>query len=916
MHNRPDKADLPAELQQAELAAVRARRAALDLPLDPDESVGRVGLALSGGGIRSATFALGLLQSLARQRALRHVDYLSTVSGGGYIGAFLGSLYVPQAERDPWANDAGPEPAACAAPSPEATVTHVEHMLADSGSRPLQWLREHGRYMAPRGAGDYLYGVAVMVRNWVALHYVFAVTVLTAFLAAGTVRALLWRWPWWQEIESGLLMVDSTPPFWFSPWLLLPALGLVLCLVPLGWAYWLTQTSPGRPHRALSNPALLTTGLLAAMGIVLVFTYAGNSGRFTSTSPVFRAGLIVLWAGLAALFWSQAEVRPPHEPAARNRLSSWLARALGIVLVLLGWALVDTLGYNVYRLVARPGLSGWALLGLGVPLLVALAQRLAPLAAPVGVRQEGLRLSSMVLLSFLGVLLFVVLLVSWSAVSHAILWSPSAEVPAQAPATPHLLRVLLASLALGLVSWLIGRTIPFLNLSTLAQFYASRLERAYLGASNPRRTACAPGDEPTARNVGTLRDDVTRLEPGDDIAWDAYHPERHGGPLHLVNVTVNQTVSRSSHLIQRDRKGLPLAVGPCGLSVGCHHHALWGDSASRIIPLAVPGEDVPVLAADHEPAHPRKVEALSLARWIAISGAAFTTGLGARTRIGLSMLLALSNVRLGHWWNSGMKPGRRAGSTRRRLLDQPGLLLSRLLPVQSHLADETFARFHGPDRLRWYLSDGGHFENTGAYELLRRRVPFIIVCNSGQDPDYRFGDIGNLVRKARLDWNAEIRFLDQAELEALLGDDSSLLGQIGTAAQLQRRLAGEAAIEASLLDGLAWSQRHAALAWARYGDDPQPGSLLLFIQPTLTGDEPADVLQYYNEHPMFPQESTLDQFFDEAQWESYRRLGMHVGERLFAPASLDGHWAPSQMQAPPWRPGKQPEPPMTAATRP
>src|SRR5690606_17379219 len=90
---------LPPEFAQGELASVRARRAALGLELADAESCGRVGLAISGGGIRSATFGLGVLQSLAKQQRLRHVDYLSTVSGGGYVGAFLGSLYLPVEAR-------------------------------------------------------------------------------------------------------------------------------------------------------------------------------------------------------------------------------------------------------------------------------------------------------------------------------------------------------------------------------------------------------------------------------------------------------------------------------------------------------------------------------------------------------------------------------------------------------------------------------------------------------------------------------------------------------------------------------------------------------------------------------------------------------------------------------------------------
>src|SRR5688572_249386 len=71
------------QVQIDELAAI-TRRSGRQPSHDP-----LVGLAISGGGIRSATFALGVLETLRRCNVLRRIDYLSTVSGGGYIGAWL-----------------------------------------------------------------------------------------------------------------------------------------------------------------------------------------------------------------------------------------------------------------------------------------------------------------------------------------------------------------------------------------------------------------------------------------------------------------------------------------------------------------------------------------------------------------------------------------------------------------------------------------------------------------------------------------------------------------------------------------------------------------------------------------------------------------------------------------------------------
>jgi hypothetical protein len=195
--------------------------------------------------------------------------------------------------------------------------------------------------------------------------------------------------------------------------------------------------------------------------------------------------------------------------------------------------------------------------------------------------------------------------------------------------------------------------------------------------------------------------------------------------------------------------------------------------------------------------------------------------------------------------------------------------LADIFPVQSALLREFVGVFHGPHQRLWFLSDGGHFENTACYELLRRRVPIIIVCDDGADPEYEFEDLANLVRKARLDFGAEVRLLDPP---------APLFGTADDLRPVRHR------------KGPSLGRRHVTAARVIYPDEGQLAggagsgrraqSLLIVVKPTLTGDEPLDVLQYAASHPTFPQEATSDQFFDEAQWESYRKLGEHVGAQV------------------------------------
>ena len=139
----------PDALEQAEARQIAERRRQAGLPgapgpVDrlPDDAVG---VGLSGGGVRSATFSLGVFQALARAQCLERVDFLSTVSGGGYFGSFLGRLFtrdwvagVSDVERVLLAQD--PPPAQ--PPGPTAWAAKI-----------FRWLRDNGRYLRPAGLG-------------------------------------------------------------------------------------------------------------------------------------------------------------------------------------------------------------------------------------------------------------------------------------------------------------------------------------------------------------------------------------------------------------------------------------------------------------------------------------------------------------------------------------------------------------------------------------------------------------------------------------------------------------------------------------------------------------------------------------------------------------------------------------------
>ena len=865
----PFRNHYPAALKRAELTAINQRR----VESSTNMAAPIAGVALSGGGIRSATFCLGLFQALARQRLIRRIDFLSTVSGGGYFGSFLGTALSRSG----------------------STVDSVEEELSNNHSWCVRWLRENGRFLSPNGAGDNWMSAAVALRNWTALQVVL---LSFAFLVLGLgvlIRADLWTGRYtgemWGKVEE-YFWNHFVMNVWWSPWMILPVIPFALLMVPSGTLYWLTQFMP--------IMSLLRRGCSLVSRKAREMTddeFAGKTQH--KLTRVFLLGLI---------------------PA----------------VALFAFAVIDSIGQTIYYRWAGNDFafpSLWAMLtsaGIG---LFGFAARLAVYAEGL-LGKRRFRVPTNIIALTLALLWGTLIVVALSVLACGfawewqLVWNTERFLP-MTGGWPLMLAVAVCFLA----SWIFSRAFGFVNLSSMQQVYTARLARAYLGASNPQRRA-------------SENHNMTDLIAGDDVRLDAYVPHEHGGPLHLINVTVNETISGKTQIERCDRKGMAMAVGPCGLSVGIDSHALWQNSAVSASPFAVkqalwekreraitPIASTPDGGCFHslcdsesgaqgdEVAPPQMIEALPIGRWVAISGAAFTTGTGSNTQLGYSLLLGLGNVRLGYWWDSGISPGKSGCVTQPpNFLELASRVVSRVLPVQSCLMNEFFARFHGPSRRHWYLSDGGHFENTACYELIRRRVPFIVCSDAGQDPNYEFADFANLVRKARIDFGAEIQVIRRGADDAT--DDPgvrfplprleelvhpNLLDVIGTPEDFQP-LAGSADGDDED-SGAAGprigrrSQCHAILARVHYLDNDE-FSWLLVVKPSIMGDEATDVLQYQRKNTIFPHESTADQYFDEAQWESYRKLGEHIATELFTPPTgapgLNGaSWSPSQMCPPP-----------------
>lgn len=224
---------------------------------------------------------------------------------------------------------------------------------------------------------------------------------------------------------------------------------------------------------------------------------------------------------------------------------------------------------------------------------------------------------------------------------------------------------------------------------------------------------------------------------------------------------------------------------------------------------------------------------LDLGTAMAISGAAAAPNMGTATIKSLVFIMTVLNIRLGYWLPNPYHLNRRSP---RRLVQFFGV-------GTFYLLKELLSRIH--DR-SWFinLSDGGHIENMGAYELLRRRCKFIIIADGESDRMLQFGGLAKLIRYARIDLGITI----DIDLDRLRRGD----------------------------DGLC--RQHCAAGQIHYRNNEK--GFLLYIKATLTGDENAYVKEYHGRKPDFPHETTADQFFDEGQFEAYRSLGFHIANRV------------------------------------
>jgi Patatin-like phospholipase len=843
----------------------------------------RAALCISGGGIRSATFALGVLQGLARCGLLEKFHYLSTVSGGGYIGSWL-TAWIQRADKGlPDVVRDLAKPRADTRPNPEP--------------KEIQNLRSYSNYLSPKLgllSADTWTLVATYLRNLL-LNWLVLIPLLAAALAV----------PW---IYTAILMINPPPDSWVP--FVIGAVGLVIgitymgfnlpsaerkrprgqkqfllwCLLPLTvgafsmtifWA-WFTHYGGEVPEWPFfwglgghTSTVFLWTGIGIHVVSWLVTVVRAHGVRFLEFVVVVMAGAIgggLLWVAAFELF--------PY-PTKYTELYSCFAMPLFLGLFLLslvafaglssrwtgdedrewwaranGWLLIVALGWIVLSaLVIFGGFAlGWAIsavTGLVSGVITALAGRSSKTAASD--KQGGKtgivgwllsKASSFAALVFICVLAVLVTLALTCLVELIVSkldvdWDLDAK-SATLGAVWHYLNVILYApwwvISLVAVSvagfGLVMTSVINPNRFSMHAMYRDRLIRAYLGASNQKRrpnpfTGFDPEDNPKMHEVWAREESGRKLMP-------------------VINIALN--LVGGENLAWQERKATSFTASPlhCGsFQVGYRR--------TNAAPGQRYGSDEKV-SPDEEPSSNQATtpmyggrEGMSLGTALAISGAAASPNMGYHSSPLVTFILTLLNVRLGAWLGN---PGPHGDSTFN--LGYPRFGVRPIIAEAFGLTDDTNPYV--------YLSDGGHFENLGLYEMVLRRCHYIVVSDAGQDPLCSFADLGDAVRKIRIDLGIPIEFVDPISIFARSEEKEQ---------NRRGRVCALGKIKYSAVDGAGI-----------------PDGELVYIKPACYGEEPRDIYEYFRNHTAFPHEPTSDQFFSESQFESYRMLGIHSMEKV------------------------------------
>ncbi len=929
-----------AELDQIRIRRREAARTAGHKPPAEDASPQNdlVGMALSGGGLRSASFGLGVVQALHRCGLWRFVDYLSTVSGGSYLGGML-STHVLHREQG-YTRDDFP----------------FQHTRGTKQTRLVQRFIYGGYFLfrPSRLVNRYLIGLLLV--NLFVFSGMVALAALVSFLWRcldnESLTDLVGMFDIRPSPPSGVFNTDLLRAFW--PFFALATLWVLL------WCVSLWRRGPvasGRASRWLLCLTIVSfligCALLVGNGDISggVFQdHVKNQDGFKLPDAAWTPIVAVILAGLLPFLRPsrllQSGTRPKNDLERYVFIVASVCLLVGVPLILVGlFARENLSGYNTdpYRPLVRGDWKrkpGWAAGATAV-------------AAPGSPSQSGDAIANVISESSRQQLRDAALKVqethkdftiseaqffnfrdiedgslrptwdSWQADNHlrrawdafafwcgldaddrasrywearasllqamddlcltlnGVLADPSTRlVPGEVKQNPRLKELLDRDRVLPCPYWTAYERHEFNRLAL-----ESRYPELLNARTDVKRIITQAEDQWTRLRIfavaaaiflcvglavdlnaismhqfyrNRIADAFLTRPPGKHHeGWRVGELEtvKHGSPYHLIGGTVaflRSALRWPSHLVEDDparpakgANGRPprekLSQDPRWVSDFVFSQLYCGSQITGYMKTA-----------DHENAVVGDLSNVSVGDAIAISGAAVSPG-HARNPL-VAFLMLVCNFRLGQWVPNPLGP-------------RPSIR-PRLLPLM-------WWAWRRPAKRRPYcfVTDGGQSDNLGLVQLLRRKCRLILAIDAGRDGGHELGDLAKALRIARV--HGGVRVIELAPDG--LGHEQELCTKRLWLKRF-RKASKKNDDDADDPREDAFCEGHFLLGRILYEDGRE--GLLVYVKPSLTGDEGIDILGYQQRHTEFPHESTGDQFFEEAQVESYRALGHHIGDQL------------------------------------
>ncbi len=736
-------------------------------------------VALSGGGIRSATFSLGALQALSRAGVLKRMDYISTVSGGGYLGGSLQWWWNgPNESKETFDASGTRFPYGIKDPQENATMalTSAEEPAKPSHQdKILDYLRSHGNYLTPgRGIGVWS-GVGILTRA-IVLNLILWLTMATALLwvvrkvgdPVGAFILGIFRADWFIGLLTSLMKNDSQE-------------------MPASFAL-------------LLGAAIIIALLFIVFSIIYsVSTYKSRRKRSHIEERSYKVAFEEL-----GKFWNKISSKYGQ----RRIYESVYQISHPFFYGLLAIGIIPLL--HAYAVTKNPGLQGLIMTGAGVASGLWGYFKSMSKSAPTIAKAVALPVGSLLFLYGVSILAYQIALYALDPAKYG--FGDYASI---------------IYVAFG-GTFLLSLVMMFrvnINYISPHRFYRDRIMEAFMPAWSTVDINSS-GWSPLA--------DKLRLS----AAWPG-QSKQVTTPFPLINTNVVL-------VNQKPRSKLE----GTGKNVRHRRFRLRGGDNFVLTPFASGS-----LATGWRMSGKFMEDSVTLASAVAISGAAANPdaaylGNGHTRNRFVSTVMRLFNLRLGYWVvNPRYDKGKRRSVNHFR----PGLLYA------------ITSRGHKSKRPIVELTDGGHFDNLGVYELIRRRAKIVIVCDGEADKETSYSAFVSLARRVEEDFDVKFEFRENRGPELLVEDIPMLYPS-----------------------GAKSSEWGFFVAKIHYKKTAEIGAVI-YLKATMIGEVSLKTKGYKGAHPDFPDETTADQFFDEEQFEAYRELGYAIAKSAVAHLGLENN---------------------------